>query len=144
VSSTGAFEHRRGTAVAIDGDRALCGAFSDDGAAGVDSGSENVFRIGDSCLYTYGTGTPGCSGTQSVNANLPPEIGAAAFAFTCDHAPPRSPGLIFVSDSQDLTGSDPFAIGVFLHVDLFSSQPRSFHRTSRATPAVKPSRPSRS
>jgi hypothetical protein len=108
-----------GSAVALDGHYALSGAHFDDTPQGLDSGSAYVYRLCDGCSYIYGTGTPGCAVTHTLGANLAPEIGASNFALTCNNAPPSSLGLALVSNSQDLTGSDPFAIGVLLHVDLF-------------------------
>ena len=42
----------------------------------------------------------------------------AAFALICDKAPAASLGLAIVADAQDASGSDPFGLGVLLHVDL--------------------------
>jgi hypothetical protein len=70
-------------------------------------------------LVPYGSGTPGCSGTSNLTAALLPQIGQSAFALYGDHAPPSSLGLCLVTDSQDLAGSDPFGLGVLLHVDFF-------------------------
>jgi hypothetical protein len=48
-------------------------------------------------------------------------INSPAFAFTCDNAPPSSLGLCLVANAQDAAGSDPFGIGVLLHVNLFAA-----------------------
>jgi hypothetical protein len=45
-------------------------------------------------------------------------IGSPAFRFSCTNAPPSSLGLGIVTDSKDLGGSDPFGIGVLMHVDF--------------------------
>ena len=69
----------------------------------------------------FGTGTAGCAGTQTLDVNHAPVINNPSFAITCDNAPPSSLGLGIVADAQDLTGSDPFFIGVLLHVDLLAA-----------------------
>ncbi len=66
-------------------------------------------------LVTFGSGTPGCSGTQSVSANGCPKLDTPGFQLHCDSAPPSSLGLGIVTDVPDLLGSDPFAIGILLH-----------------------------
>lgn len=66
-------------------------------------------------LASYGTGTPGCQGIQTVGANTCPKIGTPSFHLTCDNAPASSLGLGIVTDALDFAGSDPFAIGVLLH-----------------------------
>jgi hypothetical protein len=53
--------------------------------------------------------------------NHAPTIGSPDFAVTCNHCPPSSLGLALLANAQDLAGSDPFAIGVLLHVDLFAA-----------------------
>jgi hypothetical protein len=75
--------------------------------------------LGSPGLTPYGTGTPGCSGPSNVTAALLPNVGQLAFAFLGDNAPPSSLGLCLVTDSQDYAGSDPFGLGVLLHVDFF-------------------------
>ncbi|HKE00790.1 MAG TPA: integrin alpha [Planctomycetota bacterium] len=69
----------------------------------------------------YGTGTPGCSGSQTTTGNTAPTVGNAAFALRCNHAPPSALGLNLVGDVPNVLGSDPLGLGVLLHVDLFLS-----------------------
>ncbi|MHC4845334.1 MAG: integrin alpha, partial [Planctomycetota bacterium] len=72
-------------------------------------------------LSLYGGGTPGCIGPIRLSGNSVPAGGHAGFAFTVTGAPPRKGGLVVVTDAQDLAGSDPFGLGVTLHVDIPSS-----------------------
>jgi IPT/TIG domain-containing protein len=72
-------------------------------------------------LQLYGTGTPGCSGTQEVNADSLPKVGNTGFHLTCTNAPPNALGLGLVTNVQDVGGSDVFGIGVLLHVNLIFS-----------------------
>ncbi len=67
---------------------------------------------------SYGVGTAGCDGTHRMCANSAPSIGNANFAMTCDKAPASSLGLLLVTDSQDVAGSDPFGLGATFHVDF--------------------------
>lgn len=70
---------------------------------------------------SYGIGTPGCNGAHHVCANSAPAIGNAGFALVCDKAPASSLGLCLVANAQDVSGSDPFGLGVLLHVNLFAA-----------------------
>lgn len=107
-----------GCSVAFDGERAIVGAQA---GGPVGGGSAYVYRVCDGCVANYGTGTPGCAGAQTMGVAAAPEVGMAAFGLTCSNAPPSSLGLGLVADAQDAAGSDPFAIGVLLHVDLFAA-----------------------
>ncbi|HKE00409.1 MAG TPA: FG-GAP repeat protein, partial [Planctomycetota bacterium] len=113
----GAAGDRFGTSVAISGGRALVGLPGD----GADVGAADVFRLCDGCLAAYGTGTPGCAGKQILGSSASPTIGNASFALVCDDAPASSLGLGLLTDVADLAGSDPFGLGVLLHVDLLFS-----------------------
>jgi hypothetical protein len=84
-------------------------------------------------LAPYGFGTPGCAGRLGMGANIAPNVNAAGFALTCTNAPPSSTGLGLLTNSQDLFGSDPFGIGILLHVDLlFATQVLNFDFKSDA------------
>ncbi len=71
-------------------------------------------------IASYGTGTPGCLGPQRLWVETPLHLGQKAFVFGCDAAPIGGSGGVLLSDLQDLAGSDPFFLGIALHVDLFS------------------------
>lgn len=70
-------------------------------------------------VASYGTGTAGCNGAQVLSTNTSPVVNNPIFTIETSNCPPSSVGLGLVTDSPDVTGSDPFAIGVTLHVDLF-------------------------
>lgn len=72
-------------------------------------------------MSPYGLGTPGCTGPEILTGTLPPKVGEANFTLACTKAPAYNVGLAIVTNAPDLLGSDPFAIGALLHVDLFSS-----------------------
>ncbi len=69
----------------------------------------------------YGTGTPGCAGTQRLCLDGVPRVGNAAFALRCSNAPASALGLGLAADGIDALGSDPFGLGLLLHVSLFAS-----------------------
>ena len=77
----------------------------DDGPAGLPTAS-------------YGIGTPGCNGAHHICGNSAPAIGNANFKLTCSNAPATSLGLCLVANAQDVSGSDPFQLGILLHLDL--------------------------
>jgi hypothetical protein len=72
-------------------------------------------------LLPFGTGTPGCKGTEALYATSTPRVGAPNFRFTCTNVPPSTLGLLLIGDAPDLNGSDPFGLGALLHVNLFAS-----------------------
>jgi hypothetical protein len=49
-----------------------------------------------------------------------PMIGSPQFGITCSNAPPSSAGFGVLATGQDLLGSDPFGLGVLLHIDPLS------------------------
>jgi hypothetical protein len=70
-------------------------------------------------LVNYGDPTPGCAGSPILSATPAPFVNTPSFTLRSTLAPPSSLGLVLITNSQDVVGSDPFAIGVQLHVDLF-------------------------
>ncbi len=106
-----------GQSVAISGARLAIGGPRYETTAG----AAYLHRDLAGALASFGTGTPGCTGTETLSGNLPPEIGMAAFTISCSAAPPSSLGLGLVSNVADFAGSDPFGISVLLHVDLLTA-----------------------
>jgi hypothetical protein len=86
---------------------------------GFSSGFAQFYSLRPKGVQFYGAGTPGCLGPEFLTTNRVPKVGDAGFGYRCNKAPANSLGLLLASDSQDLAGSDPFAIGVALHVDFF-------------------------
>jgi IPT/TIG domain-containing protein len=72
-------------------------------------------------LVPYGTGTPGCLGTEVIGADSFPKLGNSNFHFTSTNTPPSQVCVCIVTDAPDYQGSDPFQVGALLHVDYFSS-----------------------
>jgi FG-GAP repeat protein len=132
ASNTGASD-QFGDSVSVSGDTVVVGAYleassatgvngnqSDNSASGF--GAAYVFDLDDNPgTSSYGTGSAGCAGTHTLDVNHAPMTNSPHFAITCDNAPPSSLGLGLLTNAQDLAGSDPFAIGALLHVDLFSA-----------------------
>lgn len=116
----GTTDDRFGTSADIHGGRIVVGAPNDDDLAG-NAGSVALVSVWGDRHKIFGGGTPGCSGAQVVTANLPPEIDQPGFMLECSNVPPNSLGLGFVGNAQDVNGSDPFGLGVVLHVDFFLS-----------------------
>jgi hypothetical protein len=72
-------------------------------------------------LLPFGTGTPGCKGTQALFATCTPKVGTPNFRFTCTNVPNSALGLLLIGDVPDVNGSDPFNFGAKFHVDIFAS-----------------------
>jgi hypothetical protein len=82
----------------------------------------------------YGAGTPGCGGILGFTANKPPKVGDATYGYVCTNAPHGALGLGFATDLQDAAGSDPFSLGITLHVGfLGASQLIAYDLHSDAT-----------
>ena len=103
----------------------VCNAMSDDGqviVGGADvPGGGAGFIAQLSPLVPYGTGTPGCTGPELLFANELPRVNTPTFTLLCASAPPLSTGLWLVADAASFAGTDPFGLGVKLHVDLFGA-----------------------
>lgn len=99
-----------------------CTAVSDDGNVIVGGGGFTTgFIVQMSNLLPFGTGTPGCTGPEVLSGSPAPKVNTPSFALSCTNAPPSSLGLWLFMDAADFAGSDPFAIGAKLHVDLFAA-----------------------
>jgi hypothetical protein len=131
-ASNAEFFDQMGWAVAVSGELVLSSSvFEASNASGVNgnqannslaSGAAYLFDLGLGLgLSPYGTGTPGCAGPQVLGATHAPLIGSPAFALTCSNAPPSSLGFGVLATAPDLFGSDPFGLGVLLHIDPLSS-----------------------
>jgi FG-GAP repeat len=111
------------------------------------SGAAYLFDLGLGLgVQSYGTGTVGCNGAQILGVNQAPMIGSPAFALTCSNAPPSSAGFGVLATAPDLLGSDPFGLGVLLHIDPLSTALLSLPFSSDAlgnglAPAAIPNNP---
>ncbi|MBL8695050.1 MAG: FG-GAP repeat protein [Planctomycetes bacterium] len=146
-------------AVAVSGDLMAAGADREDSNAtgvngnqsnesGANSGACYVYDLGrNPGLVSYGTGTPGCNGTQTLGVFHTPMVPGPGFGFTCNNAPVSALGLGILGNVQDAAGSDPFFIGVLLHIDFFASTelvPIDFYSDASgnaAAPAPLPNSP---
>jgi glucose/arabinose dehydrogenase len=72
-------------------------------------------------VSSFGTGTPGCNGAQLLTTNTSPVINNPGFEVFTSNSPSGALGLGLATNVADVAGSDPFGIGVLLHVDLFLS-----------------------
>ncbi|MFN0204729.1 MAG: FG-GAP repeat protein [Planctomycetota bacterium] len=116
--------------VSISGDIVIGGAqFEASNATGINgnqasnaltnAGAAYIFDLDNNPgTLSYGTGTPGCTGTHTLDVTHAPMINSPHFAITCSNAPPLSIGLGIVTDSQDLAGSDSLGVGVLIHSDF--------------------------
>jgi hypothetical protein len=97
-------------------------ACSDDGSVIVGGGSLSPGFIAElPMLVSYGAPTPGCAGSPILSATPAPFVNTPSFTLRSTLAPPSSLGLVLLTNVPDVVGSDPFGIGVQLHVDLFFS-----------------------
>lgn len=74
-------------------------------------------------VSTYGTGTPGCSGSQALSVNCSPVVNNMGFRINTTNCPANSIGLGIVTDVQDIPGSDALNVGadVLLHCALIGA-----------------------
>ncbi|MFN0204795.1 MAG: PQQ-dependent sugar dehydrogenase [Planctomycetota bacterium] len=69
-------------------------------------------------VTSYGVGTPGCAGNQTLSVNCSPVVNNAGFRINTTNCPPSSIGLGIVTDVQDVAGADHLGVGVLLHCAL--------------------------
>lgn len=67
-------------------------------------------------LQVYGDGTWNCRGRIATYANSAPRVGNQGFALLVDGAPPAALGFLLQGGPQDVAGSDPFGVGLRLHI----------------------------
>ena len=138
ATNAGCYSHALGRAVILDtgGDALRLYSQGETGAGSVLAQGDLISSGGGSAeqtnvievpfgifggLANYGVGTPGCDGAQVMGANSAPVVNAPNFRLTTTSAPASALGLCLVTDAADAVGSDPFFIGILLHVDLFAS-----------------------
>jgi hypothetical protein len=81
-------------------------------------------RLAPNGLASYGQGTPDCAGRIGMWANGSPRIGNADYGYLVTNAPPEAIGVVLQGGPADVAGSDPFGIGLRLHIgfDLVTSK----------------------
>ncbi|MFN0206142.1 MAG: FG-GAP repeat protein, partial [Planctomycetota bacterium] len=112
ASNPGTFDSF-GHSIALSGDVAVVGSPGESSnATGVNgdqnnnlatvSGAAYIFDLDNNPgIAVFGTGTPGCAGTQTLSVNHAPMINSPNFIISCDNAPASSLGLGLITDSPD-------------------------------------------
>ncbi|MFN0208068.1 MAG: PQQ-dependent sugar dehydrogenase [Planctomycetota bacterium] len=72
-------------------------------------------------VSSYGSGTPGCAGSQQLSAETPAKINIENFYLRATNAPANSMGIGFMATSPS-NGIDLFGIGANILLDLIGSQ----------------------
>lgn len=67
-------------------------------------------------LSPYGSGTPGCTGAQTLGANCSPTLHNPGWQLVCSNGPANSIGTMLLGDTQDLAGT--VLLGLRLHVGV--------------------------
>jgi hypothetical protein len=99
-----------------------CNAVSDSGdviVGGTHSGPGFIVEL--PIVVAYGASTPGCKGESTLTASPAPRVNNASFTLTTTKTPPLSLGIQLISDTPDQFGSDPFALGVTLHIGVLTA-----------------------
>jgi hypothetical protein len=73
-------------------------------------------------VVAFGAGTPGCQGAMQLRVNSTPKTNNPLFELNCLHAPPKSLGLLLLSNERDGAGSDALGLGVAFHVGLYTPE----------------------
>jgi hypothetical protein len=69
----------------------------------------------------FGAGTSGSRGRLGLRAPSAPAVNHPGFGVAGTNAPAAALGLALVANAADVNGSDPFAIGAALHVNLLTA-----------------------
>jgi hypothetical protein len=67
-------------------------------------------------LANLGLGTADCRGRIGMWANGAPRAGNAGYAYLTTNAPPSTAGVLLQGGPPDAAGSDPFGLGLRLHI----------------------------
>jgi len=92
---------------------------SDNGTT--DSGGVWAYSSAPEGVSNYGTGTPGCFGTEPIWGNVTPKVGAQNFRVSLTNACPNSLALGIVSDQKLFFAQDTFFIGLAMHVGILGA-----------------------
>lgn len=87
------------------------------GSGLTDVGQVRVYSTFPKFVSEYGTGTPGCTGEHTLTALNTPKIGTPFRAMTYN-APQAMGSSWWIGDTKDGNGSDPFGIGLLVHLNL--------------------------
>lgn len=67
-------------------------------------------------VANFGEGTADCRGRIGMWANGAPRVGNAGYAYLTTNAPPSAVGVLLQGGPPDFVGSDPFSLGLRLHL----------------------------
>lgn len=67
-------------------------------------------------VANLGSGTADCQGRIGMWANGSPRAGNSGYAYLTTNAPPLAAGVLLQGGPPDAVGSDPFGIGIRLHI----------------------------
>jgi hypothetical protein len=85
------------------------------------AGLAEIFDFSPVGLSLYGTGTPGCSGIETMYGNIWPAVGNANFRISTMSSAPNSLALGLICSSKLAPPSDVFGLGFLLDIDLLAS-----------------------
>ena len=69
-------------------------------------------------VVPYGDGTPDCRGRIAMSANGSPRLGNTAYGYRVTNAPANAVGVLVQGGPANVTGGDPFGLGVRLHLGI--------------------------
>lgn len=69
-------------------------------------------------VVPYGDGTPDCRGRIAMSANGSPRLGNAEYGYRVTNAPANAVGVLVQGGPPNITGGDPFGLGVRLHLGI--------------------------
>ncbi len=95
----------------------IAGATGDDNG-GTGAGSARAWSLVPAGVTSFGVGTPGCDGAQSLTGVGVPSVGNANFELVGYPGPANQPGYLVVTDAADGPGSDPLGVGAIFHLAL--------------------------
>lgn len=79
-----------------------------------------------SMTVPYGTGTPGCAGTQGLALGTEPRVNTLIVPILATGAPAQTLGITLLADVWNVPGFDYFGIQVLIHLDMVASTSVSF------------------
>lgn len=104
----------------VDGDGAPDIVVGEIGAdfGGPSSGAARVMSMLPRGIKPIGSGTPGCLGSERLNANSSPVAGNQDFCIIGSPGPAGAIGILVFGDTADPVGNDVLHIGATLHIAL--------------------------
>lgn len=69
-------------------------------------------------VVPYGDGSPDCRGRIGMSANGSPRLGNVDYGYRVTNAPANAVGVLVQGGPPNITGGDPFGLGVRLHLGI--------------------------